>query len=120
MSILAIRSKQHTNEMRFVGVYHSSQVVSYLALYCSAFTTSKTEIMQTLLKNWVDSQELTEEALINAVSDRAKKAWRGAREKHPTFSFDVFSGQLKRELLDKGINADQVQKIIKQICNGKN
>lgn len=119
MPILTKKNKCDRNDSKFVGVYISTEMFSFLSLYCMANSVTKTSIIAELLDGWNQQRlrDTTQEELIRKIALQALLAWKNRPLKKRNFL--MFSNALRVELRNKGIEAKFIEKIMNIIRDEK-
>ena len=110
---------------KFVGGFIPLHLFSFLNLYTIAKGVSKTAILTEIISNWKRGKEgsrINEQALILVISDALKndfERFKQEREddfkKEPNLERDIFISMVRRELRNRSINKEIIDKIINKI-----
>lgn len=115
MGILSVKSKaiSETGRRKFVGVFLSQQINSFLSLYALSKQTTKSMIVRDQMDEWYRAKRVinTTEGLIKEIVDRIElpefdSSIEGRLEK------EGFKKTLQIELLKRGISPNDITAIL--------
>ena len=110
MSIL--KAKSQSKLSKFMGVFLPPWIQQYLNLYALAKGITKSEIVRGQIERWLKEQPLTSELLLEIIN-KLQEEWDSKKDKGENITFYI--DEVKRELIHKGVNDDNIQMIINGI-----
>ena len=120
------KGKRKKEDYKLVGASVSSQVNTYITLYCLSHGISKSQIIKDLLDEWIlkkrRSEALSEEALSRKVVRKCVFNWKTKKAAGRAVSQRKFMEDLYNELMDRGVPEPYLTDILKgvEIENEKN
>jgi hypothetical protein len=114
MAVLRIRKEKG---YKLVAANIPNDIYSFMSLYTMARGMPRTAIFTQLMEKWVRQvkENTTEEELLQALIERIDKQWKLEKGLNSRLQFTSFSDALVRELEDKGIKKEYIEKIIEAI-----
>jgi hypothetical protein len=111
-----------SEEDKFVGVYVSQQIYSYLMLYTVAVGITKSVILRELIESWKKNQSKhdNEESLIKMLISKINMQWKIEKSIHHDADFATYKDKLNKELKKRGMSLEHIDEIINKITDGKN
>lgn len=111
--------KKQDSDSNLVGVFIPTRLATYLSLYCLATGKTKSSIFKTLISDWQEEQEKTNnfDELVYRIAIRSYNIWKNPNGKRDNFA--TFKSQLRNELEFKGLGV-YVNRIISIISDEKN
>jgi hypothetical protein len=115
MATLKINSKRIGYKL--VGVTVRTKIHSYLSLYTIAKGITKASVFKEIIMDWVEKQKQTESdiKLVNQIIHKVQLQWQIERQKRSDANIVVFKTELRQELEDKGLEADHINLILRDI-----
>ena len=103
---------------KFVGGFIPHELFSYLTLYLVANSTSKTKLLNDILKERIKSLQFKfpEEILEKTVAEKASRTWQIVKS-NTKETFEDFKTKIHKELTKKGLSESCIEKILNQIKN---
>jgi len=106
MKILKVRNKGTPAPGKFVGVYLSLQINSYLSLYALSLGITKSTIVRGEMEEWYKSKIFSTKELIRELINRIELPDSKDAE------YIYFKKKLKIELKQKGISENDIKAIL--------
>lgn len=117
MPIFHKKSKREKEGYKLVGAYLPPRMHNYMTLYALAKGSTKTELVQKLINDWLGQQILNEpdKDLVALVVQRANVQWKVEKTVNKNITFSQFKDMLRDELLKKGLRENHVKTILAEL-----
>lgn len=112
MGILKIQNKGTPEPRQLAGAYLPRQVNSYLSLYALSEEITKSTVIRREIEAWYKrvNKIFPREDLIKPIIYKIKKHWESGKSPHSCLA--EFQGELKSQLVQKGISENDIKTIL--------
>jgi len=109
-------SKRKEFTDKFIGLFISVEMVTFLNLYCIAFETPQSSIVRSAIIKWIGGTKKTEIDLIKKIACMVQDNWdKRKHDENKTCTFITFIKETKLELMKKRLTEIQADEILKKI-----
>lgn len=121
MPVLKIRNKGG-EETQFVGINVPANLNMYFTLYALSEGLSKSIIIRNVLEDWVTVQKprSTIRNLLTKIVGRCLLQWKIEKLHHPELVLSSYLEDLRKELVQKGMDSIHIDQVINAIRDGAN
>jgi len=113
MSFLKISDKE---QLKLIGAQVPLSMHRDLTLYCIAKGTNKSQLLMEIINEWANNRFDTEDTLIIEIGAMIATQWKDLKARRVDYAFSAFIEEVTTELISKGLDKEQIEKII-QITN---
>jgi len=108
---------RHAASYKVTTITFPTYIFSYMSLYCLAKSKSKSKIIAELVDNWYTAMKEKEpqEKLAQDVIELSIESYKKMKLRNPTYTLIEFREELRKELIERSLNAMQVNVIIKGV-----
>lgn len=112
MTIFKKESKNKDSKM--IGAIVLPHIHQYLTLYILAKSSSKSQLLITIIENWMmqTRQEEPDDVLIRELASRLNERWEQEKE---SMTFERFKDLAKQEMEEKDLKPQYVTMVINQL-----
>jgi len=112
-----LKIDNHTKGYKLIGVSTPLWLHNYLSLYCLAKKKTKSEVIRGWMDSWhtQTSAKEPQEKLVYELIECANEEWKSAQKYTPEKTIEEFKEELKKEMIDRGLNIPQMNIILKGI-----
>jgi len=109
-------SKRKEFTDKFIGLFISVEMVTYLNLYCIAFQTPQSSIVRSAIIKWIGGTKKTEIDLIKKIASLIQDDWDKKKDsENKKTNFETYLKVVKEELIKKRLTPEQADSIIKKV-----
>lgn len=108
---------------KVVGAYLPLPLIEFLTMYSLCTDTSNAKVIEQLLFNWKKYHEnigLELSGLIDGLIPKVDEAWKALKVANKNARLSSFKRELRKELNNRGISMDTIDKVLNHFKNEKN
>jgi hypothetical protein len=111
MILLKAKSKKELS--KFIGAFLPRWIFDYFTIYTLAKSQSKSELMRSILEEWIVKQRTTisDDALLDEVAVNVRQQWKLECIGDPNAKLVPFKASLVLELRSRGLSDEQIETI---------